>query len=344
MTDPAMPEPGAEPGLRFACVLDGRGGAIPLTWAALATWRTPDGVLWVHLERDHPDARAWVRHQSGIEPVIAETLIAEESRPRVERFDDALLIVLRGVNQLACASAESGAEISEDDLDLVPCHLWINDRRVISLRDQDHQLSALREIRTAHLRGKGPTRPGELLAQIADKIVKDLEPVLDRMDEQIDELEAHLAEGDAQNLRTDLSRLRRRAIHLRRYLSPQRDALNRLRHEEASWLNRHDRLMLREVADKLMRFIEYLDSIRDRSTILHEDLSSLMAERAARTSNRLTGLAALLLPPSVIAGLLGMNVGGIPAASDPWGFFYALLAVAGLTGVIYGLLRRARWL
>ena len=51
MTAPAMPEPGAEPGLRFACVLDGRGGAIPLTSAALAIWRTPDGVLWVHLER-----------------------------------------------------------------------------------------------------------------------------------------------------------------------------------------------------------------------------------------------------------------------------------------------------
>ena len=117
----------------------------------------------------------------------------------------------------------------------------------------------------------------------------------------------------------------------------------RLRAQGRGGLALHQR-RLREVTDKLLRFIEYLDSIRDRSTILHEDLSALAAERIARTSNRLTGLAALLLPPSVIAGLFGMNVGGIPANSDPWGFAYVLLLVVGLSLGIYGLLRWADWL
>jgi len=62
-----------------------------------------------------------------------------------------------------------------------------------------------------------------------------------------------------------------------------------------------------------MRFIEYLDAIRDRTHHpCMNDLGTVISERIARNSNRLAALAALLLPPSVIAGLFGMNVGGIP--------------------------------
>ncbi|MBI1206387.1 MAG: zinc transporter ZntB [Azospirillum sp.] len=334
-------EPGQEPGLRFACVIDGKGGAVEHPWAEIDGWRPDQGVLWIHLERDHPAAQEWMRNHSGIDPVIAEALIAEESRPRVESCDDALLIVLRGICKIR-AGVES--ELGTEGCDLVPIHIWIDGHRVISLRDCDHQLTALRDIRNAYAVGKGPCRQGELLVQIADKIVKDLEPVLDDMDEEVDRLEDHLLDPDEGSVRFQLSNLRRRSIHLRRYLAPQRDALNRLQHEDPSWLTERDKVRLREVTDKVLRFIEYLDSIRDRSTILHEDMTGLITERIARTSNRLTALAALLLPPSLIAGLLGMNVGGIPGAADPIAFIIVVVVVVVLTlGILWGL-RRLDWL
>jgi zinc transporter len=69
-----------------------------------------------------------------------------------------------------------------------------------------------------------------------------------------------------------------------------------------------------------MHFIEYLGAIRHRTTILHDDPSTVISERIARNLNRLAALAALLLPPSVVAGLFGMNVGGIPGVNDTWAF------------------------
>ena len=335
-----VPEPGLEPGLRFACVLNGRGGAIHKTWNEVLAWRPDEGVLWIHLERDDPDTQRWIRQASNIDPVIGEALLAEESRPRVEGIDDGLLIVLRGISQVTAGhESELGGTV-----DLVPVHIWIDGHRVISLRDKNHQLGALRDIRNANAAGKGPSRPGELLVQLADKVVKDLEPVLDAMDDEVDQLEDVVLTSADGTARHKLSNLRRRAIHLRRYLAPQRDALNRLQREDCSWLTERDKVRLREVIDKVLRYIEYLDSIRDRAIILHEDLSSLLSERIARTSNRLTGLAALLLPPSLIASALGMNVGGLPGSQAPYGFYIVCVLMVALSGLILLMLRRLDWL
>jgi zinc transporter len=69
-----------------------------------------------------------------------------------------------------------------------------------------------------------------------------------------------------------------------------------------------------------MRFIEYLGAIRHHTTILHDDPSTVISEHIARNLNRLAALAALLLPPSVVAGLFGMNVVGIPGVNVTWDF------------------------
>ncbi len=355
MTTTPQPEYGAEPGLRFACILDRSGPACDQDWGGVHRWHAGDGVLWIHLERDDPTAQDWIRSASGLDPVVCDALLAEESRPRVEAIGDGLLIVLRGISRIAAG----GDSDLGGDTDLVPVHIWIDAKRVISLRDKDHMLFALRDIRAAVVRGSGPARPGELLAQIAYNIVRDIEPVLDAMDDEMDALEDHVlddddcpAEGAAeQAVRHKLSRLRRRAIHLRRYLAPQRDALNRLQREECTWITPRDRILLREDSDRLLRFIEYLDAIRDRATILHEDLSALVGERIARssneisrTSNRLTAIAALLLPPSLVAGLLGMNVGGIPWSQDPLGFLYIGLIALGFSALVLLAMRSLRWL
>ncbi len=334
MGEPSPLEYGAQPGLRFACVLDGRGGCQNLGWDDIALWAPERGVLWIHLERDDPYAQSWMRERSGIDPLIVEALLAEESRPRVEAVEDGLLIVLRGVNRPP----------GETPVDLVPIHLWVDAARIISLRDKDHFLLALRDLREALTIGRGALSSGQLFALIADKVVKYVEPLVEELEDEVDRLdEGHDSEPSGE-LRTRLSEVRRRAIGLRRYLAPQREALFRLQVEEASWLAKRDKIHLREVTDKVLRYIENLDAIRDRTTILSEDLNARLAERIAATSNRLTAVAAVLLPPSLFAGMLGANIGGIPGADEPWAFVVFCLVVAAAFVLELWLLRRLGWL
>jgi len=326
---------GTQPGLRFAALLDRSGGCTDLDWEGVARWRPEDGFLWIHLERDDPTAAQWLRERSGIDALVSLALLAEESRPRVEDVDDSLMVVLRGVN----VNDETG------EPELVPIHVWAEPNRLISLRDKDHQLSALRAIRLALLGGKGPRSPGGLLAQIAERVVEHLELVIDGMEDKVGELEDACIERTADNsLRAELAQVRRQAIHLRRYLGPQRDALYRIQHDDATWLSRDAKLRLREVTDKVIRHIEDLDALRDRTTVLHEDLSTQIAEKIAVTSNRFTVLTALLLPPSLLAGMLGANVGGIPGHDDPLAFWVMCLITFGLMPVLWIGLKRLKWL
>ncbi|MFT4001498.1 MAG: CorA family divalent cation transporter [Rhizobium sp.] len=331
---------GVEPGIRFAVLLDGHGGCREIGAAGLQRWTPEEGVLWVHLERDHDAAATWVTSSGGFDPLVSDALLEDESRPRVEPVDDGLLIILRGV----CASPPQEADETAEELDLVPLHAWVDEHRVVTLRDSGHYITALRDIRQALGKGKGPKRAGELLALVSDKLVRDLEPVLDQMDEEVDELDELIFHGEAAEVRERLKLLRRRAVQLRRYLSPQRDALTRIEHDDAPWLTERDKLRMREVIDKLMRCIEYLDAIRDRTSILHDDLSTVISERIARNSNRLAALAALLLPPSVVAGLFGMNVGGIPGVNDTWAFIVIVALVAITSIVTLYVLKRVNWL
>lgn len=331
---------GDEPGLRFAIMLDGHGGCRTLDMAQACGWKPADGIVWFHFERDHPAAAEWINTKGGFDPLVAEALLAEDSRPRVEPVNDGLLIILRGV----CATPPEEAQEPSEDIDLVPLHIWVDEHRLVTLRDSGHYITALRDIRQALEKGKGPRQTGELLALVSDKLVRDLEPVLDGMDEEVDELDELIFQGEASEVRQRLKLLRRRSVQLRRYLAPQRDALNRIEHDDAPWLKERDKLRLREVIDKLMRFIEYLDAIRDRTSILHDDLSTVIGERIAHSSNRLAALAALLLPPSVVAGLFGMNVGGIPGVNDTWAFVIIVGFVAMISASTLWILKRIQWL
>ena len=331
---------GTEPGLRFALLLDGKGGCKTVDLERLASWRPDDGIVWLHFERDHPATARWISEDGGFDPLVAEALLAEDSRPRVEPVDDGLLIILRGV----CASRPGEEADDTEEVDLVPLHAWVDGSRLITLRDSGHYITALRDIRDSLTKGKGPRQVGELLAMVSDKLVRDLEPVLDGMDEEVDQLDDLIFQGAADLVRGRLKLLRRQSVQLRRYLAPQRDALNRIEHDDATWLAERDKLRFREVIDKLMRFIEYLDAIRDRTSILHDDLSTLISERIARNSNRFAALAALLLPPSVVAGLFGMNVGGIPGVHEGWAFL-AIVSFVCLSSIgTLLVLRRIGWL
>lgn len=203
----------------------------------------------------------------------------------------------------------------------------------------------MHDIREALTKGKGPVRGGALFARITEKLVKNLEPAIDELEEKADALDESLLHKPTQECRMQLSELRRQSINLRRYLAPQREALFRIQEEDAVWLHKRDKIRLRETTDKLLRHLENLDSIRDRATILHEDLAAQTAEQHAKASNRLTLVAAVLLPPSLVAGLLGANVGGIAGNGDnPWAFAAVCALVLAIFPIEIWVLRKLKWL
>ncbi len=319
-------------GLIAAYLLDGNGGGEEIDWQAVHDWKPDVGTLWVHLDRNAPSAVAWINEASGLDTLTAEALLAEETRPRVFSEPRGMMVILRGVNLNPGANPE----------DMVGLRIWLEDHRIISVRYR--RLMAVRDLRDRVDQGHGPRGPGDFLATIADRLGERMGPVIHDLGERLDALDLGLSEMEANVVRSELRGIRHAAIALRRYLSPQRDVLSRLQMEQSSWLSPANKLELREIADRTIRFVEELDEIRERALVLQDELITRLSEAMQKTMYILTVVAAVILPLSFVTGLLGVNVGGIPGDKTDNAFFIlcGLLVVISVFEV--WLFRKMKWI
>lgn len=306
-----------------AYMLDGEGGARSTGLAQLSA--PPAGsngfeFVWIQLQRDNDDAMAWLENESGLDGFILEALTADDTRPRCTVHGDGTILNLRGVN------LHEGAEPE----DMISLRLWVEKRRVIGVWRRP--LHAVADLMTSLDRGVAPVSPGDLVAKLALRLVDRMEPIVADLHEQMDGMEEVLDDPKAAFERGILANLRRQTILLRRFIAPQRDALNTLAIEDLDWLSERDRSRLREAGDKTTRVTEELESVRERAAIVHDQLLDRRAEQMNRYTLLLSVVAAIFLPLTLLTGLLGINVGGIPGAESPWAFWSVAggLAVIGL--------------
>lgn len=337
------PGAGLEPGLRFAMLISGTGTVRNFQWRDIEQWAPADGFLWVHLERDDPRAKHWLERQSGLDGLVTAALTAEDSRPRVEDVDDALLVVLRGVNHRIAThdAAPDNPDDSDDMVELVPLSIWAETSRCITLRDKAHSLEALHDLRMVMLTGKGPRTVAALLARIAEKVVEHLGNLTSTLEDEVSDLEDQISDGlVGGEARMTITELRRRIVSFRRYMAPQRDALYRLRHDDAPWLDQPAKMRLREVNDKLNRHLDDLEEMRQRATLVHEELGAKVAEQTNRNTFVMSIVSVVMLPVTFVTGYFGMNTGGLPLSAEvPHGTLLATGLIIGVgTATIGGLI------
>ncbi len=318
-------------GLVRAYELDGSGGGRPVGWPEVRAWTPENAPLWAHFDREHTRVREYAFGAANLPHGVPEALVAEGSRPRVTPVGSGALIVLRGVNQNPGAEPE----------DMVSIRIWVEERRLLSFRSE--RLVSPRLVAQELEQGRGPVSAPEVLVDLVEAMVRDLAPVVETLEEELDAIEEALLEEDTPVERRTLADLRRRAVELRRYLYPQRDALARLAVERIPWLDDGLRARLRELAERTARFVEDIDSCRERAAVAKDELVSRQSDLMNRRLYVLGLVTTIFLPLGLLTGLLGINVGGIPGADDPHAFWYVCGILVVLLALQYYLLRRLRW-
>lgn len=319
-------------GLVFAFLLNGKGGGARLDLDGVRRWQPGSGPLWVHLDYKGAATGDWLTRESGIDPTLVEALTADEPRPRSLVYKGGLLAVLRGINLNPDADPE----------DMVSIRVWIDPSRIVTLRHR--RVMAIDDIRTALESGNGPTSVGDFLEMLADRLVSRMGVALSDLDDSVDALEDEVLSRQTYELRQNLSGVRRTAIALRRYLAPQRDVMERLHAERVDWLSDTERMRLRESADRITRYVEDLDAIRDRATVMQEELNGRLAEQMNKTMYILSIVAGLFLPLGFLTGLLGINVGGIPGTESHWAFAIFCILLGVVASVQIWFFRRKKWI
>lgn len=314
-----------------AYLFDGNGGAKKIGWNDIVKWAPERGVIWVHLDYTIQATASWLSDFTQLDRMTAKALVAQESRPRCVATSDGLLLFLRGVN----------TNPGQDPEDMVSIRTWVNQHCIITTRKR--QLLSVIDIMHALEKGVGPKTPAEFLRTLNDCLLDRISNVIENIGDQVDELEQEVMLTESHLLRAKIADLRRQSISLRRYLAPQREALSRLYHHEATFLSATDKLYLREANDRTIRYIEDLDSARERAGITQEELVSRLSEQMNRRMYLLSVVAAVFLPLSFITGLLGINVGGMPGANYQWAFLWVTSALLLIMLFMLWVFHKKKW-
>jgi zinc transporter len=146
---------------------------------------------------------------------------------------------------------------------------------------------------------------------------------------KVDAIEDRLLAKKIRTSRADLAGMRRSLVRLQRLLAPEPGSLFRLLKHPPDWIQASDVQGLREATEEFSLVLNDLNALAERIKLLQEELAAQLSEQSNRTLFTLTLVTVLALPINIVAGFFGMNVGGIPLASHPHGFWLLVAMVGG---------------
>lgn len=339
MSLPAFSYGSDDSGLVWGFLIREGGGSVPINAAdAIVRMRTaraaqeparaPGEFVWLHFNLSNAASERWLRAHAGLGENFFEVLHQGSRSTRIEVDDDALVAV---VNDVLHNFSFDSADIST---------LWVHVTPYGAISARRKPLESIERLRHAVERGDALRSPVELLVHLlrdqADVLVNIVRGAVTRVDTTEDQLLA----GRLTRKREDLGALRRVLVRLQRLLAPEPAALFRLLQRPPSWISADDRQDLRQATEEFTVVLTDLASVQERIKLLQEEIAAQVNEDNNRSLFLLTIVTVMALPINLIAGLLGMNVGGLPLAQNTQGFWIVLGFIAAFTGGVAWLLLR----
>ncbi|MBD1575558.1 MULTISPECIES: zinc transporter ZntB [Vibrio] len=283
---------------------------------------TVESGNWYHCQRESSGLRKWLQFNQ-IEQGIIDSLLTDDTRPRFEQYEDgSFLLILRGVN------LNQGAKPD----DMLSIRLFWKNNCLISTRKVSSK--TISSIRNALLKGNGPKSLPHLLMAIISGLNQNIEKFLNQTEERLFELD------EVEHDDNELHLIHKRILKLRRFLKPQRYALNDLVEaniNEISSVETHSW----NVLDTTTRLTESMEFYLEQIQVMKSEIEQEQAEKMNRNTYLFTIVAAIFLPLGFLTGLLGINIGGMPGVENPIAF---AIFCAALVVTLIGELLLLKWL
>lgn len=289
----------------------------------------PDtGFIWLHVNLNHATSEKWLKKHFSLADFYFEEIRQGSHSTRIERQGDVLFAVLNDV----IFHPESG----EDEA--ATLWLYCRPQLVVTAR---HKPVRLVEYLFRKLDELRPVSPTALLVYLLEEQEDVLEQIVRQANQYVDAIEERLLGHHSKNNRTALGRLRRMLLRYQRLLAPEPASLFRLMSRPPAWLDTGVVQDLRHFAEEFTVVLNDLVGLAERIRLLQEEIAAKQMEQNNRTLFQLTVITVLALPINIVAGLFGMNVGGIPLANNHHGFLLLVLLITCFTLVAaYWALRR----
>src|SRR5215216_5018379 len=315
--------------------VDGRRAAQPpslqKTYEALR--QLDDAVAWIDLYKPTQEEFESVAQELELPPRVREDAIKAQQRPKLVRYGDSLFVVLKTARYLD----------EPEKVDFSEVHVLVGNDFVVTVRYEG--ISALDEVRR-RLEGEPELLrqgPQPILHEIMDQIVDDYEPVLEGLGTDIQEVEGEVFGGNA-GVSQRIYELSRELVQFQGAISPLARTLERIAERDEHDIDPELRSYLRDLHDRVLRVEEPTKGFRDMlSDILVVNLT-LISIRQNDQTKKISAWAAILIVPTLITGIYGMNFDFMPELHWTLGYPLALALMVSICVGLYAVFRHVRWL
>ena len=288
------------------------------------------GFTWIHMQSDEVESGLTLSRLGLNKPQI-DALCTLDTRPKAQQFDDGMLVYLRGINRNPEADPE----------DMVSLRMWVKENQIISLRRKDRRLLSILDVKENLERGLVLNSPNELMLNIVRRVTDRISDTVDELDDELTQFEA--LDVPQHESRIRLTCARRQAAAIRRYLAPQRDALDAIT-RISKHLSDEQIHNLRLEYDRMTRYVEDLDLAKERAMVLQDELRNRIAEQQGMRMYVLSLVTAIFLPLSFLTGIFGMNVAGLPGTENPIAFTLLACSMVAIAIGIGGYMVWKKWM
>lgn len=323
-----MPKPGH---IIFAYSFDEEGRSTKISSDKAAEEVRNHKLSWTHLDYNHKATAKWLQTKvSYLDSIVINALLADETRPRIVEFPHGLLIILRGV------ALDKGAK-----QDMVSIRLWIDDERIITI--QKRPLNSISELQKMIDDGLAIQNSGQFLNHLVSQIISDISKMVYSSGDKIDDVEEEVMETRDLKFREHILHTRSTLTIFRRYLTPQKETISRIRNCSYHWVDETTSRHFQENYEQISRVVDEVDEVLMRSKILHDELSHALNEKISRNTFKLSMITMIFMPLTFITGVFGMNFENIPGLKNYYGFYGACGFMILIVTIQLLLFRKKDW-
>jgi magnesium transporter len=296
-----------------------------------------EGLRWINIERPRQIDRAWLEEHFDFHPLDYEDVFSRNQRPKVDEYDGYLFVVLhfpvfdKRVNRLN--AAELDIFVGPDFLITLP------NEPLAPLQYLFERCRTNEDVRE-DLFNKGA---GYLLYRVVDACVDSSFPMLRKMGLKLERLEQAIFDEEAnREIVRDLSNAKQEIINFRKIVRPQRAALKDLERTKRYVTGELD-IYFDDINDASERVWDMLENYKEVIEGLEATNESVLSHRLNDSIRVLTAFSVIMLPLTLIASVLGMNV-GVPGQGSIHAFWVTIVVMLSvLVGMVLWFRKRG-WL
>ena len=305
-----------------------------------AEYLDTDSVSWFDLKGlGSEDILQRLGRVFHLHPLILEDVVNVPQRPKIEDYQDQLVIITQMVVP----------KLQEEGFWLEQVSLIVGKNYVLTVQEQAER-DCFRPVRRRIRYKKGNIRSqgADYLAYtLWDAIIDGFFPVLEIYGEKIEDLEDEVIFNPSNQSLAKIYQIKRELLALRRAIWPQRNALNTLIRDGSHSINPDILIFLRDCYDHSVQIIDIIETYRELASSLTDIYLSAISNKMNEVMKLLTVISSIFIPLTFIAGIYGMNFDpddspwNMPELNWYWGYpFFWLLTIAIATSLIYLFWRR----